>query len=141
MNHCRYALNNQLCALSLEIYPSLSVVGASCSRYWSEHLNRDSQMRHSGRFVLALIWPCLLSRFAVSEPTYQPGVDLPGFDYRSFDLPRPRPRLCQAACLSDERCFAWTFVKPDMFGPFPRCWLKSRVPAAQSNPCCVSGTR
>jgi hypothetical protein len=93
------------------------------------------------RLILSVIALCMISGFAAAEPTYKPGIDFPGFDYRSFDLPRPRPRLCQEACLSDERCHAWTFVKPDVFGPFPQCWLKTRVPAEQSNPCCVSGTR
>jgi hypothetical protein len=67
------------------------------------------------------------------------GTDLKGADYRSFWLDRPVPAACQTACREDARCTAWTYVKPGVQGPQPRCWLKKTTPAALSNPCCTSG--
>jgi hypothetical protein len=83
----------------------------------------------------------LIPTVAIALPTFQPNVDMKGLDYNHFDLPRPSARLCQEACLADDRCQAWTFVRPTHFGPRATCWLKSRVPEGQSSACCVSGTR
>jgi hypothetical protein len=66
-------------------------------------------------------------------------VDRPGSDYRSFDLPEPRPDLCLAACTNEWQCLAFTYVQPGVQGPSPRCWLKSAIPDATPNPCCISG--
>jgi len=69
-------------------------------------------------------------------------TDMPGFDYRHFDLPRSSPRLCQEACFGDETCRAWTFVKAGFYGDaHAACWLKNRVPDVHSDPCCISGSR
>jgi PAN domain-containing protein len=76
-----------------------------------------------------------------AAPSLQVDVDMPGFDYGNFDLPKPSARLCQEACFNDERCRAWTFVHPAIYGARSACWLKSRVPEAQPNRCCISGTR
>ena len=72
---------------------------------------------------------------------WERGIDRPGSDYRNFDLARPDPALCEAACANDNRCKAWTWVRPGHQGSNARCWLKYRVPAAQASNCCVSGTR
>jgi PAN domain-containing protein len=76
-----------------------------------------------------------------AEPTYEPGIDRIGSDYRNFELPRPRPRVCQEACLNDQACRAWTFVQPGILGPLASCWLKAQVPEPRPNVCCVSGIR
>jgi hypothetical protein len=69
-------------------------------------------------------------------------TDRPGLDYDSFDLPQADPQLCQDACSDDERCKAWTYVKPDTTqGPNPRCWLKFEVPQPVKSDCCVSGVK
>ncbi|HVU50562.1 MAG TPA: PAN domain-containing protein [Polyangia bacterium] len=68
-------------------------------------------------------------------------VNRPGGDYTSFDLPQPHPHLCQEACMRDGRCQSFTYVKPGMQGPRPRCWLKGSVPAANPDRCCVSGVK
>lgn len=86
-----------------------------------------------------LLAPCA---GGIAEPSLKTNLDMPGFDYRNFQLPRAAPRLCQEACLSDERCKAWTYVRPERFGSArATCWLKSRVPDEHANPCCVSGVR
>jgi len=70
-----------------------------------------------------------------------PDTDMPGYDFRHFELPRATDRLCQASCLNEAKCQAWTFVKPNTYSIHAVCWLKSRVPDKQANTCCVSGVR
>jgi hypothetical protein len=66
-----------------------------------------------------------------------------GGDYRSFDLPAADPELCRAACDDDDKCRAFTYVKPGFQAPVARCWLKGPVvpPARINEGCCVSGVR
>jgi 1-phosphatidylinositol phosphodiesterase len=71
----------------------------------------------------------------------EPDTDRAGSDYRSFDLPQPAPEICQSACAAEPQCRAFTYVKPGVQGPSPRCWLKSSVPNPTSNACCTSGVR
>ncbi|MHC4608073.1 MAG: PAN domain-containing protein [Planctomycetota bacterium] len=61
--------------------------------------------------------------------------DRPGADYESFETPRGLWQ-CQEACEKDERCKAYTFVKATR-----TCWLKTSVPSAVANTCCVSGVK
>ena len=72
---------------------------------------------------------------------FEPGIDRMGGDYRSFDLDAPDPRLCEARCLAEDRCRAWTYVVPGHQGPSARCWLKSVVPAPRQSECCTSGVK
>lgn len=70
----------------------------------------------------------------------EPGLDRPGNDYKSFDLPSADANLCRRACESENAvCRAWTFVNAGVQGPTPRCWLKTVVPPAVMNGCCTSG--
>jgi hypothetical protein len=93
-----------------------------------------------GLLGLALLLPG--AGMAAADQSYQPGMDLPGgTDYRNFELPRPRPRFCQDACLADPDCKAWTFIRMGVQGPLASCWLKKEVPQARPDPCCVSGVR
>jgi hypothetical protein len=98
-------------------------------------------MRHLTPIAVLVMTFAALTRSASAADTFQPGVDLPGYVYRNFDLSRPRPRLCQAACENDERCRAWTFVRVGVIGPLSSCWLKSDVPQPRPDSCCVSGRR
>ncbi len=68
-------------------------------------------------------------------------VDRPGSDIQNFDLPQAEPSLCQRACLDNPTCVAFTFVRPGVQGPRPRCWLKNAVPNPIPNGCCVSGVK
>ncbi len=80
--------------------------------------------------------------FAIGAQGQEVGVDRPGRDLRpGFDLPTAEPELCKKACDGDANCKAYTYVKPGVQGPNARCWLKSGVPAAVKNDCCVSGVR
>jgi PAN domain-containing protein/trypsin len=74
----------------------------------------------------------------------EPGMDRGGSDYRNFEVGnadlRDQPELnCQAACQKEGQCKAWTYVKPGLQGANARCWLKTAVPPARANNCCVSG--
>lgn len=80
------------------------------------------------------------------DRSYMPNTDVPGQDLihagRDFIyLPKPRPRLCQAYCLSVKECQAWTYLRPPALGPLATCWLKSSQTGTQSDKCCVSGIR
>jgi PAN domain len=67
------------------------------------------------------------------------GINLKGADYSNFNPPSPEPTLCQKACRLDEKCLAWTYVKPHEEGDFARCWLKNRLPPQSVDACCTPG--
>jgi len=64
-----------------------------------------------------------------------------GSDYDLIYREGLKVQDCQAACLGDERCKAWNFVKPSAGNPKALCSLKSAVPSPQANKCCVSGVK
>ena len=64
-----------------------------------------------------------------------------GSDYDNFDLPKADPNLCADACEKDQKCRAYTYVKPGVQGNNARCWLKDSVPSASQSNCCVSGVK
>ena len=68
-------------------------------------------------------------------------TDRPGNDYRQFNPTSADPTLCLKACQQDAQCKAWTYVKPNIQGPQPHCYLKSPIPASRHNTCCVSGIK
>jgi len=69
-------------------------------------------------------------------------TDRAGGDFRHVVPTGDDPALCQQACQEDAQCQAWTYVKPNTVqGPQPNCWLKSGVPPATHNTCCVSGVK
>jgi hypothetical protein len=80
-------------------------------------------------------------------PTAQPSpagsmendTDRVGNDIYGFNVAQADPTMCQAACAVNSQCAAWTYVKPGVKGPLPRCYLKSPAPAPARNNCCVSG--
>src|SRR5262245_21298887 len=85
---------------------------------------------------------CCIS--GVPRRVFDPGIDRPGGDYENFELARPDPGLCQAACErhTNSRCKAWSYVAPGFHaGPKPRCYLKKFIMDARINPCCTSGVR
>lgn len=67
-------------------------------------------------------------------------IDRFGGDYRSFDTARdPSGAACAAACEADNRCRAWTYIRPGYIGGSARCYLKERVTRPRRKPCCISG--
>lgn len=80
-------------------------------------------------------------QLANAEPSILPNTDMAGDDYRHFSEPRPRPRLCQDACLIDPTCRAWTFMHEGALGPLAVCWLKTGAPVPHQDSCCISGVK
>jgi len=69
-------------------------------------------------------------------------TDRHGEDFRDFDLPTPDPLLCRKACVEDEQCRSFTYLKPNTGPGSPQvahCWLKSGIPDAIHDPAFVSG--
>jgi hypothetical protein len=67
-------------------------------------------------------------------------IDRIGGDYKSFDLtPDPSGLSCKAACEADNRCRAWTYLRPGYAGAAARCYLKDKVKPPRHKPCCISG--
>jgi hypothetical protein len=67
-------------------------------------------------------------------------IDRTGGDYRSIDIPADaNGASCRSACESDNRCRAWTYVRPGYAGPSARCNLKDKIPRPRPKPCCISG--
>jgi len=80
--------------------------------------------------------------FASAEATaMEQDTDRQGQDYRSFFVGKSQPEVCQRACNKDDKCQAWTFVKPGFQGPLGRCFFKSGVPRKAKNKCCISGVK
>ena len=67
-------------------------------------------------------------------------IDRTGGDYKTVDVrPDPGGAPCRAACEADNRCRAWTYVRPGYAGPTARCYLKDKIPRPRPKPCCISG--
>lgn len=67
-------------------------------------------------------------------------TDRPGSDYDKFHIDDQRPDRCQSECVrQNDRCKAWTYVRPGIQHKYAVCYLKSEVPAAKPDKCCVSG--
>ncbi len=68
------------------------------------------------------------------------GIDRFGGDYRDFEMsPDPAGAACNAACTADNRCRAWTYVRPGYIGASARCFLKDKLTRPRQKPCCISG--
>ena len=75
-------------------------------------------------------------------PALELNTDRSGGDFADFDLAAADPLLCATRCNQDERCRAWTYVKPGIQSQLARCWLKDQVPNATAGaPFAVSGLR
>ena len=79
----------------------------------------------------------------VIEPRKGPiefSIDRVGGDYRNFEPPPDASgAACKAACDAENRCRAWTYVRPGYYGPTARCYLKDQLKPPRPKPCCISG--
>jgi hypothetical protein len=67
-------------------------------------------------------------------------VDRTGGDYRQSDVSKsPNAEACKQACEADNRCRAWTYVRPGYVGAAARCYLKEKITRPRRRPCCMSG--
>jgi len=80
---------------------------------------------------------------ALLEPKTGPtefSIDRIGGDFRSFDVAAdPAGESCAKACQADNRCRAFTYVRPGYSGASARCYLKDRITRPRRKPCCISG--
>lgn len=82
--------------------------------------------------------PAPVSGFTSS---FEPGINLPGSDYRNVALNDKYPSTCRDLCQKEDRCKSWTWVKAGVQGTKPMCWLKTAVPGALKNSDTVSGVK
>jgi hypothetical protein len=79
----------------------------------------------------------------VMEPRKGPiefAIDRLGGDYRNLDVsPDPAGAPCKAACEAENKCRAWTYVRPGYIGAAARCYLKDKLTSPRHKPCCISG--
>ncbi|MFC1844436.1 PAN domain-containing protein [Thermodesulfobacteriota bacterium] len=99
-------------------------------------------MKRSSVGILILCF-CLFNDYITpaNSQSIETNTDRPGLDYRSFDMPWDDVDICREACELDTKCKAWTYVKPNIQGPYSRCWLKHSVPNPRPNNCCASGVK
>ncbi len=88
--------------------------------------------------ITCLIYTGDASAQPVSRVIGQVDVDIPGGDYARINL---SPNLCESLCNSDVKCKAWTFIKSNVAGPEPICWLKSSVGKAVRRAGMTSGVK
>jgi hypothetical protein len=78
----------------------------------------------------------------VIEPRIGPvefSIDRSGGDYRNFETPSDSTgAACKAACESESKCRAWTYMRPGYSGNSARCYLKDKITRPRAQPCCVS---
>ncbi len=68
------------------------------------------------------------------------GIDRLGGDYRNFEVPPQRAgNSCEIACKGDNKCRAWTYVRPGYINANARCYLKDKIKPPRHKPCCISG--
>lgn len=80
---------------------------------------------------------------ALLEPKTGPAefsTDRLGGDYRSFDVATDASGAsCAKACQADNKCRAFTYVRPGYGSASARCYLKDRITRPRRKPCCISG--
>ena len=93
--------------------------------------------------IIFILTQPLISSAEPNGYPIEPSIDRAGGDYKNFDLPSDaRAQDCQSRCYKEDRCQAYTYVKPGIQNPTaPRCWLKESVPTTTLNDCCTSGLK
>lgn len=103
--------------------------------------NRQRTVAQTGSGRIAATVPSKTALKTTAQAFMEFNMDRPGSDYRDFDLNKPEPNLCAAACAKETQCKAWTYIKPGFQGPNARCWLKDEVPDQIENEGCISGQK
>ncbi|MGE0153875.1 MAG: PAN domain-containing protein [Reyranellaceae bacterium] len=73
--------------------------------------------------------------------SFEPDTNRGGSDFASFPAIGDRAETCRDACAAESTCAAYTYVRPAVKGPRAMCWLKSSVPPARTEGCCISGVK
>ena len=67
-------------------------------------------------------------------------IDRYGGDFRHIELPPDATgKSCQAACQADNKCRAWTYVRPGYGTAMARCFLKNQIKPPRRRPYAISG--
>ncbi len=89
---------------------------------------------------------CIALAGTATADTLEEGVYRPGATYQTLPIdPEEGAPACAELCAAEERCRAWSFIRPghpekgaDRFG---LCLLKDAVPEAVEDACCFSGVK
>jgi len=67
-------------------------------------------------------------------------IDRPGGDLRSLELKAGEGKdACRAACTAENKCRAWTYVRPGYMGKEARCFLKKEIKPPRRKAGFISG--
>ncbi|MBI1397506.1 MAG: hypothetical protein GC151_16155 [Betaproteobacteria bacterium] len=96
--------------------------------------------------LAVLLFSLIVSTTAFSQTRASPwsesdNTNLPGNDMERIVMEAGQKDLCAEACRNNPLCRAYTWVRRNVQGPKPVCWLKSAVPSSHASQCCVSGKR
>jgi len=84
-----------------------------------------------------------VSGAGVVEPrngAIETSIDRAGGDYRNFELkPGDRDDVCRADCVGDNKCRAWTYVRPGYVGKDAHCFLKKEIKPPRRRAGFISG--
>lgn len=75
------------------------------------------------------------------QPIIELNTDRPGSDISTITLDKPQPKLCSDSCRYNERCAAWTYVKPGVIDAKAHCRIKHEITAPTRSSCCISGVK
>jgi PAN domain len=79
----------------------------------------------------------------VIEPRKGPiefSIDRFGGDYRNLEVAADASGApCKTVCEAENKCRAWTYVRPGYIAPAARCYLKDKITRPRNKPCCISG--
>ena len=84
---------------------------------------------------------CIAMRDGSATFSFEPDTNRAGSDFTNFEAIGDRMEICRDACAAESSCIAYTYVRPGLQGPRAKCWLKSSVPEARLERCCISGVR
>ena len=89
----------------------------------------------------ALTGGCMAMSDGSASLTFEPDANRAGGDFTSFEVIGDRMEMCRDVCAAEMSCVAYTYVRPGIQGPRSRCWLKSAIPDATLDGCCISGIK
>ncbi len=113
-------------------YPGTAAPGATCWLKQQVTQRQEDSCCVSGVKGAAVLEP--------KNGQIEFSIDRYGGDYRNLEVTAdPTGAVCEAACKAEDRCRAWTYVRPGYLGTSARCFLKERLTKPRHKPCCVSG--
>lgn len=98
----------------------------------------------NGKTIMIVLFSMIIialspSLQAQTMSNFEMNTDRFGADYHSFRA--SAPKACSDACLRDQQCLSYTFLKPQNGGTEGLCYLKNFIPQIKSDTCCISGVK